>query len=153
MKIDILYGTETGNAEMLAEDLEAHLSGDHEVTLTNLAKADPASLAADALNVFVCSTYGEGDLPASAQPFAGKITDTAPDLSQVRFAIFGLGDREYETFGLGSDKLAALLIGQGATQLGERLVHDASGAELAEDIAIDWIDAQVQDAAAQSWAA
>ncbi|WP_371158049.1 flavodoxin domain-containing protein [Jannaschia sp. 2305UL9-9] len=153
MKIEILYGTETGNAEMLAEDLEAHLSGDHDVTLTNLSDADPAALAVDALNVLVCSTYGEGDLPASAQPFADRIKATAPDLSQVRFAIFGLGDREYETFGLGSDKLASLLIGQGATQLGERLVHDASGSDLAEDMAIEWVDAQVQTAATQSWAA
>lgn len=153
MKIEILYGTETGNAEMLAEDLEAHLSGDHDVTLTNLSDADPATLAADALNIFVCSTYGEGDLPASAQPFADKMKELSPNLSQVRFGIFGLGDHEYETFGLGSDKLATLLIGQGATQLGDRVVHDASGPELAEDMAIEWVDAQVEDAAAQSWAA
>ncbi len=31
MNIKVLCGTETGNAEMLAEDVAAHLEDDHEV--------------------------------------------------------------------------------------------------------------------------
>lgn len=153
MKIAILYGTETGNAEMLAEDLESHLSDDHEVSLTNLAVADPAALDAEALHVFVCSTYGEGDLPASAQPFAEAAEAAQPDLLAIRFAIFGLGDSEYETFGQGSEKLAALLARFGATQIGERLVHDASGGDMAEDLAIEWVDARIDEAQQMTWAA
>ena len=33
MKLAILYGTETGNAEMLAEDLQSALEADHEFLL------------------------------------------------------------------------------------------------------------------------
>ena len=33
MKIAICYGTETGNAEMLADDIQSHLS-DHETTIS-----------------------------------------------------------------------------------------------------------------------
>ena len=75
MKINILYGTETGNAEMLCEDIEANLAADHEVTLTNLEDATLEDLTAEGAYIFVCSTYGDGDLPASAIDF-GAIIET-----------------------------------------------------------------------------
>ncbi|WP_157018070.1 flavodoxin domain-containing protein [Mesorhizobium xinjiangense] len=140
MKICVLYGTETGNAEMLAEDIQSALEDDHDVTCRNLADTDPAALDGETFHVVVCSTYGDGDLPASAQPFADRLEDGAHDLSGVRFAIFGLGDAEYdETFTQGSEKLAAKFKARGATQIGARLTHDASGDDLPEDIALPWI--------------
>ena len=54
MKINILYGTETGNAEMLCEDIEANLAADHEVTLTNLEDATLEDLTAEGAYIFVC---------------------------------------------------------------------------------------------------
>lgn len=143
MKIKLLFGTETGNAEMLCEDLEAHLEGDHEVDLQDLANTDPAKLSGDTLHLIVCSTYGDGDLPASAQPFGEKLHDDALDLSHLCFGIFGLGDREYETFAQGSEKLAAALLARGARQIGERVIHDASGDDMAEDLAIPWAEGVV----------
>lgn len=140
MKILVLYGTETGNAEMLADDIQSSLESDHDVTSANLADTDPAALDRETFHVMVCSTYGEGDLPASAQPFAEKVEANAPDLSGVRFAVFGLGDSEYsDTFTHGSKKLAALLQARGAIQIGERLTHDAGGGEMPEDLALPWI--------------
>ena len=58
MKINLLYGTETGNAEMLCEDIQASLADEHEVTLTNLEDAALANLTAEGAYIFVCSTYG-----------------------------------------------------------------------------------------------
>jgi MioC protein len=146
MQIAILYGTETGNAEMLAEDIGAHLSG-HDTSVTNLADFDPSSFDPATLYVVVCSTYGDGDLPASAQPFAARMTAQSPDLSGIRFAVFGMGDREYaETFNHGGMKMEALLTGAGATLLGERITHDASGPDMAEDLALPWVDAILAEA-------
>ena len=140
MQIALLYGTETGNAEMLAEDIAAHLS-DHAPGVTNLADFDPADFDASMLYVVVCSTYGDGDLPASAQPFAARMAASQPDLTGLRFAIFGMGDSAYpETFNHGSLKLEELLTGAGATRLGSRVTHDASGPDMAEDLAMPWID-------------
>jgi MioC protein len=143
MTIAILYGTETGNAEMLAEDIAAHLS-DHDATVTNLSDFDPARFDAGTLYLIVCSTYGDGELPASARPFAAAMAAQAPDLSGVRFAVFGMGDSEYpETFNFGGKHIEEMLRGAGATMLGERVTHDASGADMADDLALPWADAIV----------
>lgn len=147
MKISILYGTETGNAEMLAEDIQAELENEHEVTCENLADVDPADLDPTCLHLLVCSTYGDGELPASAQPFAEAVEAQKPDFSGIVFGIFGLGDSEYdETFNGGPKLLAELMIAHGAAQIGERIAHDASGPDLAEDLAFPWAEQIVADA-------
>ena len=147
MKIAVLYGTETGNAEMLAEDVMAELDSDHDVTCANLSDTDPGDLSADTFYLLVCSTYGDGELPASAQPFAEAVETAQPDFSGIHFAVFGLGDSEYDdTFNGGSAVLAALMTGRGATQVGERVTHDASGPDMAEDLAVPWALAVVAEA-------
>ena len=96
MNITVLYGTETGNAEMLAEDVAAHLEGDHEVTCTNLSDFAPGDFDRGSFYLVVCSTYGDGELPASAKPFAEAMEAEKPDLAGVHFSIFGLGDTVME---------------------------------------------------------
>lgn len=142
MKITILYGTETGNAEMLAEDIQTELKKDHEVNCLNLCDMEPSDFDVGSFYIMICSTYGEGELPASAQPFAEAMDGQAPDLTNIYFAIFGMGDSEYnETFNHGSKRLANMMISHGAVQLGERVAHDASGDELVEDLAMPWAEA------------
>jgi MioC protein len=146
MKITILYGTETGNAEMLAEDIQSEIEADHEVAISNLEDFAPGDFGADCFYLLVCSTYGDGDLPASAQPFADAMEADKPDLAAIHFAIFGLGDSEYdETFNHGPKKLAELMIAHGAHQVGERVAHDASGSDMAEDLAFPWAEAVIAE--------
>lgn len=152
MKIVLLYGTETGNSEMLCEDLESEFGGDHDLTVQNLSEVAPADLDRDAFHIIVCSSYGDGELPASAQPFAEALSAGA-DLAGLRFAIFGLGDSDYETFGEGSHQLADLLIKHKAEQVGPRIVHDAQSGDLAEDLAFPWFEERVSEAEALSDAA
>lgn len=140
MQIAILYGTETGNAEMLAEDIAAHLS-DHGASVTNLSDFDPSDFDTGTFYLVVTSTYGDGELPASAQPFAEKMAAQTPDLTGIRFAVFGMGDSEYpETFNFGGKRMEELLAGAGATLVGERITHDASGSDMADDLALPWAD-------------
>lgn len=140
MKISIFYGTETGNAEMLAEDLKMALDHEHDVMCSNLSDIDPSDLSTRSFHIFVCSTYGDGELPASAVPFVEKLSNSDFDLSQIQFAIFGLGDSEYaETFAYGPKTLTESLSQKGATQAGPLGIHDASSGELAEDIALPWL--------------
>lgn len=146
MQISLLYGTETGNAEMLAEDIAGHLDG-HDVVVTNLCDVDPLGFDTQTLYLLVTSTYGEGELPASAKPFGTAMAAQAPDLTGVRFAVFGLGDSAYpETFNFGGKALEEILTNAGATPLSARVAHDASGGDMADDLALPWADAVVAEA-------
>lgn len=139
MKIHFLYGTETGSAEMLCEDIRDDLGDGFEVELSSLGDVDPATLNAETFYFFVSSTYGNGDLPVTAQPFYDAIVEKSVDLSHVRFAIYGLGDMVFaETFAFGSKILMEKLLEQGATMIGERCIHDASSPDLPEDLGIPW---------------
>lgn len=143
MNIVILYGTETGNSEMLAEDIQSELAPDHAVEVVNLCDFDPQDFDVAKLYLIVSSTYGDGELPASAQPFDAAMRAQAPDLAGLAFGLFGLGDSEYETYNLGSRHLQDLMQKAGASLLGERIVHDASGSDLAEDLAFPWASATI----------
>ena len=139
MNIGLYYGSETGNSEMLCEDIAAELGEAFTCDIQSLADVDPAALDPTWFYIFVTSTYGNGDLPSTALPFEEALTSGKPDLAGLRFAIFGLGDQVFaDTFNHGSRKLAEMLVGQGAVQVGERGLHDASGFEMPEDIALPW---------------
>ena len=151
MQIGIYYGSETGNAEMLCEDIEAELGEGYQCDIKPLSDVDPAEFDTETFYIFVTSTYGNGDLPTTALPFEDALKEGQPDLAGVRFAIFGLGDMVFsETFNHGSKKLAEMLVERGAVQVGERGIHDASSFEMPEDIALPWVQTilpQMQQAA------
>ena len=140
MKINITYATILGTSQMLAEDLEEELSALHEVSVTDIMHLAIDDLYDGSFHVFISSTTGRGELPDSAADFVADLNDAKPDLSALNFAIFGLGDMGYaETFNMGSQRLADLLKGCGATQIGGRGLHDASTDDEPEDIAIPWV--------------
>ena len=149
MQISLLFGTETGNTEMLCDDLQAELEADHDVDVANLQDVNPADLDPTRFYVFVCSTYGEGELPQSAIPFVETLESDNPDLTQIKFSMFGFGDSSYEeTYNQGSNVLANSLTKAGATMLGPRGLHDASGLDDAEEIAFPWIQERITEAQA-----
>ena len=140
MNITILFGTETGNAEVLAEDLQSELQDSHKVQICNMSDFKMNDFSKEQFYVIVCSTYGDGDLPTSAEPFYDEMVQQQPNLSDIQFTSFGLGDMEYEdTFNFGCRKIDTLFIQQGATRIGEMQMHDASSDSFPEDLAIDWI--------------
>lgn len=141
MKIELLYATETGNAEMLCDDFEEALGGDYECEIQNMGEVDPTSLNKDSFYIFVASSYGSGDLPASAVSFYDRLAAEKPDLTGLRFAIFGLGDMVFDaTFNQGSERLMTALLESKAQMVGERGIYDASSGELPEDIGLPWLD-------------
>ncbi|MEM9141024.1 MAG: flavodoxin domain-containing protein [Pseudomonadota bacterium] len=148
MKIALLYGTETGNAEILCEDIESNLSADHEVTVTNMEDTEPGALNGDAFHIFVCSTYGEGELPQSAIEFVDTMKADQTDLSAVSFSIFGLGDTSYDdTYNQGSQVLMDALLAAKAKMIGPRGIHDASGFDAPEEVAMPWVEERITEAA------
>jgi MioC protein len=85
------------------------------------------------------STYGQGDVPDNARALYEDLQKKRPDLSKVRYGVFGLGDRTYaETFNFGGKRFDDLLTELGAKRVGERYKHDASSGVLPEETAVEW---------------
>ncbi|MEM0988224.1 MAG: flavodoxin domain-containing protein [Pseudomonadota bacterium] len=148
VKLHLLYGTETGTAEFLCDDMKDAMDDGVECKISNMEDVDPATLDGDVLNVLVSSTFGSGEVPGSAQPFYDKLVKNKPDLSHVRFAMFGLGDRTFDmTFNQGSEKIMEAMLACSAKQVGERGIFDASSPDMPEDIAIPWLQGILADEA------
>jgi len=146
MKINILVGTMTGTAQMCAQEIELALDGEEiQVATLLMDKLDPSVFAdRDAVYLVCTSTYGQGDVPDNAKALYEALCAHKPDLSGVRYGVFGLGDRTYaETYNFGGKRFDDILTGLGAERIGDRLMHDASSGTLPEEIAIEWAEAWV----------
>ncbi|MFM9981648.1 MAG: flavodoxin domain-containing protein [Burkholderiales bacterium] len=155
MKLTILVGTMTGTAQLVAQELELVWDGDDVEVETLLMDDLDASVFGRAGPFLLCtSTYGQGDVPDNSKKLFDDLAAKRPDLSGVRYGVFGLGDRTYaETFNFGGMKFDTLLGDLGAKRIGERVQHDASSGVLPEEKAEEWAEgwlAQAREAAAQT---
>jgi len=139
VKVNVIFGTESGNAELTADDIAEVLSARFQTSVQDMQDVDVEQIDADAFYIVVCSTYGEGELPATAQPFHAALSAARPDLSALRYAVFGRGDSTYtQTYSHGSEIIDVLLRELGATRLGEYGRHDAADWNQPEDVAQQW---------------
>lgn len=136
----ILVGTESGNAQMVADLLKEELAKDgHAVEVEAKAKGAAARLARRGVVLVCCSTHGEGELPENIRPLYDELARTRPDLSHLRYGVIALGDQSYrETFCRGGKTIDALLASLGAERIGERLEIDACTQPLPDEEALDW---------------
>ena len=140
MRITILIGTMTGTAQLCAQEMELAL-GDEQTQVEALLMDGLDSSVFEREGVFlVCtSTYGQGDVPDNARALYEDLQKKRPDLSKVRYGVFGLGDRTYaETFNFGGKRFDEILTELGAQRIGERHMHDASSGVLPEETALEW---------------
>lgn len=140
MNVTILVGTMTGTAQLVAQELElAWDDGDTKVETLLMDKLDCGAFAREGVFLVCTSTYGQGDVPDNAKAFYEDLKTKRPDLSRVRYGVFGLGDRTYaETFNFGGKRFDELLAELGAVRIGERVQHDASSGVLPEEMAAQW---------------
>ncbi|MEY4985880.1 MAG: hypothetical protein RLZZ359_766 [Actinomycetota bacterium] len=146
MKINILFGTESGGGELTAEDIAQSLSALHETNIQNMSDTDVKTLDKDSFYIMICSTYGEGELPYSAQPFYKALLSDKPDLTGFRYAMFGRGDSAYlKTYSRGSEIIDEALSALGATRIGEYGRHDASDMSVTDELAVTWANSIVEN--------
>ncbi len=140
MKLHLLVGTMTGTAQLVAQELELLWDGDElQVETLLMDKLDSSVFAREGIFLIVTSTYGQGDVPDNAKSLYEDLKARRPDLSRVRYGVFGLGDRTYaETFNFGGKRFDDLLQELGAQRIGERVKHDASSGVLPEEMAAEW---------------
>ncbi|OJI99047.1 hypothetical protein ASPVEDRAFT_186951 [Aspergillus versicolor CBS 583.65] len=117
----VLYGSETGNAQDVAEELGAMVERLHFTThVSELNHVKPESLRSYTIVVFSVSTTGQGDLPANARTFWKSLLLKklpATFLSGVSFSWFGLGDSSYPKFNWAARKLYKRLLQLGADEI------------------------------------
>jgi len=140
MKLTLLVGTMTGTAQLVAQELELVWDGgEMQVETLLMEKTDAAVFSREGVFLIVTSTYGQGDVPDNAKALYEELKAKRPDLSKVRYGLFGLGDRTYaETFNFGGKRFDELLQELGAQRIGERVQHDASSGVLPEEMAVEW---------------
>eukprot|EP01041_Mallomonas_annulata_P010187 gene10187-21232_t len=101
--IYILYGSQTGNSEDIAKDLnEKCKTKDYETKLATLNSVKKASFKEDAKAIIiVCSTTGNGDPPENADGFWRTIKNRSASKEMfegIPFCVLGLGDTNYDKF-------------------------------------------------------
>ena len=111
--INILFGSQTGNAAGLAEKT-AKLAANYglEPTIVDMDGFDPARLATMKRVMIITSTWGEGEMPDNADAMWNAINANGPALGSVHFSVCAIGDTSYDEFCKAghdwNDKLAAL---------------------------------------------
>lgn len=148
MNTVVLYGTESGNSELIAQDLCDKLTADgHESQVSDLQDFEPEAITPESFYIIVCSTHGDGELPNTAIDFFEKFSKFEADLSGVQYAMFGLGDSFYEeTYSQGSEHIDRRFTELGASRIGDYGRHDASSWDLPSDVALEWLP-EVMDTA------
>ena len=140
IRVTILVGTMTGTAQLCAQEMELALDdGETQVEALLMDGLDSSVFQREGLFLVCTSTYGQGDVPDNARALYEDLQKKRPDLSRVRYGVFGLGDRTYaETFNYGGKRFDDILTELGAKRIGERYRHDASSGVLPEEKALEW---------------
>lgn len=150
--LTILYATESGNAEDLANTAkrEAQKRG-FVVALVDMAETTPSILHTINVLLVIASTWGEGEAPQRAAPFMRALqTDDLPALTSLDYAVLALGDSAYakfcETGRQIDDRLAAL----GGKRIAQRVECDLDYEDKANHFIKDILSQLTPDAQAEA---
>ena len=125
----LVFGTQTGTAEKFSKTLKSQLESAYgSTTAFHLVDAEHY-LAKDVLHkeklvIFLVATYGDGEPTDSAVDLHDYLVEAAkeadmssPPLRDVTFAVFALGNRQYEHFCAMGKKVQKCMVEMGATSL------------------------------------
>lgn len=140
--LTILFGSESGNAEALANQAKkvaARLG--FAAKVVDMADFTPAQAAAAENLLIVASTWGEGDPPQRAVDFyEALLGDTAPRFEKTRYAVLALGDRAYAQFCEVGRRIDERLAALGGARITDRIDCDVDF----EKPASGWIDTTLE---------
>ncbi|NJH97173.1 flavodoxin domain-containing protein, partial [Staphylococcus agnetis] len=124
--LTLLYGSETGNAESLADLFEARLKSlNFDITKKAMDEIKPKTFKKLEDVLIVTSTQGEGDPPSNAVELHEYLhSRKAPNLEGMRYSVLALGDVTYEYFCQTGKDFDAKLSELGATRLYDRVDCD-----------------------------
>jgi len=136
-KVTVLYGTESGTSEALAEKTAKRAkSQGAKVKLVNMADAKLAELKGVENLLVIVSTWGDGEPPEAAEFFYNALMNESVDLSKVNFSVCALGDTSYDKFCQTGKDVDARLETLGAKRIVDRQDCDVDF----EDSYAVWVD-------------
>ncbi|MGN8646019.1 assimilatory sulfite reductase (NADPH) flavoprotein subunit [Gracilibacillus sp. HCP3S3_G5_1] len=146
--VTILYGSETGNSQALAEQLANQLKDiQRDVTVSSMDDFKPKKLKEVEDLLIITATHGEGDPPDNAIQFHEYLhSRKAPKLEKVNFSVLSLGDESYEYFCQTGKEFDKRLEELGATRIHPRVDCDVDYDEPAEEWISDVLTVLKKDA-------
>ncbi|MCY1331155.1 Nitrate reductase [compost metagenome] len=130
--VTLLWASQTGNAEALAERFATRLGeAGFAVELSSMADYAPAKLKEVDNLLLLSSTFGDGDAPDNGQGFWDGLK-THNELKGLRYAVLALGDPSYDQFCQHGKNLDSRLAELGASALLPRLECDTDYQERAD---------------------
>ena len=99
-EINILFGSQTGNAKNLAQVIGDNLTdAGLAAQVIDMGEMDPESIHQMDYLLIVTSTYGDGEAPDNASEWWSYLKFAEDlDLSHLHYAVLGLGDTYYPHF-------------------------------------------------------
>jgi methionine synthase reductase len=139
-RIQILFGSETGNAEWIAKHLQEQcilLGFESSCEPLNAFKhSNENSTSSESFVLIICSTTGQGEYPLNSVEFV-RYLETSPSLC-FKFGVLGLGDSNYDDFCSAAKQIDAKVFACGGQrEIDLALADDSLGLELVVD---PWID-------------
>ncbi|KRZ45963.1 tRNA wybutosine-synthesizing protein 1 -like protein, partial [Trichinella pseudospiralis] len=104
--VKIFFASQSGNAQKLAYNLHSRLKSTFSTAVFDLQHYDPEGHLENeqAVCIFIVSTYVDGQCPEKCRWFFKWLEECVSDfrvqksiLSNLRFAVFGLGDKAYRS--------------------------------------------------------
>ncbi|MBN6074161.1 FMN-binding protein MioC [Aggregatibacter actinomycetemcomitans] len=137
-KICLITGSTLGGAEYVAEHLESVLQQQgFSTALLHGPSLD--EVINEKLWLVVTSTHGAGELPDNLKPLFDELKTGDADLSDLRFAVIGLGNSDYDTFCFAVDTVEQTLLAKSAVKITDALRIDVLAETDQEQCAEDWL--------------
>ena len=123
--LTVLYGTESGNCESLADKTakEAKKKG-FKVTMKNLADISVKDILKFEHVALIVSTWGDGEPPEGAVAFHKEFMTADLDLKGLKFSVLALGDTSYDKFCQTGKDFDSRLATLGAERVADRVDCD-----------------------------
>lgn len=138
MNICILSGSTLGGAEYVAEHLNDVLETQGFSTAL-FHGPDLSDIQDEKIWLVVTSTHGAGELPDNLKPLFEELETSDLDLSDVRFAVVGLGNSDYDTFCYAADQVEGVLSAKSAGKICDTLKIDVLNVDDQEAYAEEWL--------------